>query len=181
MQRVTGIRDTYAGIIVSLDDQTQIRVRKPLRASGNSMEVDSPSHRLTFTQTNRADIEDMNMTVFDKRTQTQDVVMIRPMHWSEIMTAAGLSAERGEAIGKVLTATMRKKDKKVQESPLPRELVGYTAEFLRRGPAGPQPEPEEVEYSGGRKRRKTSRLPSKSSRRQRSRRSRKSRGGARSL
>ena len=179
MQRVTNITDARNGVTISLEDGSEIRVRKPLR--GRYTEFDSPSHHITVTQTNRSIHEDLDMTLLDKSSGNEQVVMVRPAHLAVIDQASVVSAERGEAIGKVLTATMGKKDKKVQESPLPRELVGYTAEFLRPDARSPLPEPEEVEYSGGRKRRKTSRLPSKSLRRQRSRRSRKSRGGVKSL
>jgi hypothetical protein len=177
MSRVTDIQDSRDGFIVTLDDQTQIRIRKPLRKSGDDG-FDSPSHRITFTQTRRTNDEDIDMTLFDKRSQTQDVLMIRPMHQGQFYTSPEKEEERvvegphSFASGEDWMAVARRAKQYRPRPPQTSTNIPYTND------------PSVVDndlYSGGRKRRKTSRLPSKSLRRRQSRRSRKSRGGAKSL
>ena len=178
MSRVTDVQDTRDGFIVTLDDQTQIRIRKPLRNVRNNMEFDSPSHHITFTQTRRSNDEDMDMTISDKRSQTQDVVMIRPMHQGQFYTSPEKEEERvvegrqSFASGEDWMAVARRAKQYRPRPPQTATNIPYTND------------PSVVDnglYSGGRKRRKTNRLPSKSLRRRQSRRLRKSRGGVKSL
>lgn len=177
MLRVTDIQDTRDGIIVSLDDQTQFRIQKPLTKVKN-MEFDSPSHHITFTQTRRSNVEDVDMAVLDKRTQIQDDIMIRPMHQGQIEDASAQTTEEEEeerviegpqsfASGEDWMAIARRAKHYRPRPPQTATDIPYTDE----------PDP----YSGGRKRRRTNRSLSKSLRRRQSRRSRKSRGSARTL
>jgi hypothetical protein len=166
MQRVTEFQDTDSGVILSFDNDSQIRIRKPLKILGNV--VNSPSHRLTFA---KLDDNNMKMTILDKRTQKEDDAAIGNLEWARIISRGETSPKlESFASGKDWKTVAKRIAETPSETPQAIPMLGSV-------PYTDDP----FEYSGGRKRRRTNRSLSKSSRRRQSRRLRKSRGRVASL
>ncbi len=174
MQRVTEFQDTDSGVILSFDNDSQIRIRKPLKILGNV--VNSPSHRLTFA---KLDDNNMKMTILDKGTQKEDDAAIGNIEWVRIIS-------RGETSPKLESFSSGKDwktvAKRIAETPseTPQAIPMLGSVPYTNLPAS-TPDDDDDLYKGGRKRRRTNRSLSKSSRRRQSRRLRKSRGRVASL